>query len=174
MPSTPELAAITGDEGFRRIEVRQTVSATPARVWQAITCSDEVEQWWDRIEVDAREGGRVVCVSDVESYREGGIPPLDGTVKAFLPPHIFEFTWNEATEPAQGFVRLDLVEITDTTSVTLVYLAAKEDVQVVAAGWHYLLERLAEYLKTGAAVQANKERERQLYSLYEAALGQST
>ena len=171
MQNTTKLATITGDGAFRRIELRQDVNADPTKVWQAVTQSSKVEQWWARIAIDAQEGGRVVCTSDVENYREGGIPPLDGIVKTYLPPHVFEFTWNDATEPAKGLVRFDLVESTGATCVTLVYLVAKEDVQVVAAGWHYLVERLAEYLNTDEAVNENQERERQLNSLYEAVLG---
>ncbi len=53
------------------------IAATPRAVWKALTTSEGLMSWWvDEARVDAREGGRVVLVSegdDGEPVEERGI-----------------------------------------------------------------------------------------------------
>jgi uncharacterized protein YndB with AHSA1/START domain len=163
-------ASVSGHGRYRRVEVRRVINAPIEKVWSAITNADEVRHWWAPGVIEPREGGRVKL--DDGDGNCGDAPPLDGIVKVFLPPHVFEFTWNEATEPAQGLVRFDLAALDgDRTQITLTNLVLAKDILVVAVGWHLLVERVGQYIASNETLAANPARERELYSLYEAALG---
>ncbi len=167
-----ELASITGQGRYRRVEVRRVVNAPIEKVWNAITRADEVAQWWAAGEIDAREGGRVK-LGDDDSCDDTG-PGLDGVVKVCLAPYVFEYSWNEAYEPAQGLVRFDLVEIDDnTTQVTLVQTLPAKDIVAAAAGWHEIVERLGRYVDSGQTVPIPDDdgRFRELRSVYEKLVG---
>ncbi len=163
-----ELASITGEGRYRRVEVRRVVNAPIEKVWNAITRADEVARWWAAGEIDAREGGRVKLADD-DSCDDTG-PGLDGIVKVCLAPHVFEYSWNETYEPAQGLVRFDLIEIDDnTTQVTLVQTIPAADIVPAAAGWHEIVERLGRYVDSGQTVPIpdNDGRFRELQAVYE-------
>ena len=167
-----ELASITGQGRYRRVEVRRVVNAPIEKVWNAITRADGVAQWWASGEIDAREGGRVK-LGDTDACDDAG-PGLDGIVKVCLAPHVFEYSWNEAYEPAQGLVRFDLVEIDDnTTQVTLVQTILAADIVPAAAGWHEIVERLGRYIDSGQTVPIpdNDGRFRELQAVYEKVVG---
>lgn len=165
-----ELASVSGHGQYRRVEVRRVVHAPIEKVWNAITRADEVRHWWAEGEIDAREGGRIKLGEDGEDCGPG----LDGVIKVFQPPYIFEFTWNEAYVPAEGLVRFDLVEVDDTTTqVTLVELVPATDIVPAAAGWHEIVERLGRYVSSGEPVPVPPDdaRFRELRSLYETKVG---
>ena len=166
MDSNDDKATVAGGVKNLRVEVKRVVNAPIARVWSAITRADEVRQWWAAGEVEAREGGRIKL--------EGGDDcgpdalPLDGRVKVFLPPHVFEFTWNEASDPAMGLVRFDLVELDEhTTLVTLVNTVPAGDLIAAAIGWHVLMDRLRDQAVRGEVGPAPDEaRMQELHALY--------
>ena len=93
--------------------------------------------------------------TNAEEVPDSGLLHLDGRVKVFLPPHVFEFTWNEAYDPAQGLVRFDLVELDgDRTQLTLINTVPSRHGTDASAGWRELMDRLRRFAETGAPVQA--------------------
>ena len=164
---TSDVASVSGGGDYRRIEVRRVVNAPIERVWNAITSADEIRHWWAAGSVDPREGGRVK-LGDGEATGSD-LFDLDGRVKVCLPPHVFEFTWNEAYDPAEGLVRFDLVETAGgRTQITLVNMVPTKHVVGACAGWHQIIERLDAYLQIGtlAPTPEDDARFRELKSMY--------
>lgn len=160
----------SGHGKYRRVEVRRIVDAPIERVWEAITSAEELRQWWTAGLVEPREGGRIKLEMDTDEC--GGLP-LDGRVLACLPPHVFEFTWHEAYDPAMGVVRFDLIEVEGgRTQVTLTNLIPADDVVPASAGWHEILERLGTYIRTSAPVPVSEgdRRFKELHAIYESEL----
>lgn len=160
-------AKATGKGRYRRVEVRRIVNAPIERVWSAITNIEELRQWWEDGVLEPREGGRIRLSMDTDEC--GGLP-LDGEIKVFLPPYVFEFTWHEQYDPAQGVVRFDLIELDgDRTQVTLTNLVPSDDVVPASAGWHEIIESLGAYFDSGEAVPVpeGESRFRQLEATYE-------
>jgi uncharacterized protein YndB with AHSA1/START domain len=154
-----ELATVAGYGKQRRVEVRCEMDAPIEKVWNAITEVDEVKEWWTGGEINPREGGRV---------RLGDGSELNGKIKVFQPPRIFEFTWNETLDDP-GLVRFDLIELDeDRTLVTLVNLVPATDILPAAVGWHHLVERL-QRLVGGDIFPVSDDRGQELYSLYKTA-----
>jgi uncharacterized protein YndB with AHSA1/START domain len=161
-----DLAAVSGGGRYRRVEVNRVVRAPIQRVWRAITDPDEVRRWWATGDIEAREGGRVHLEGDGDCGPDA--IPLDGRIKVCLAPHVFEFTWNEAYDPAEGLVRFDLVEVDDaTTLVTVVNLVPVRDVVEAAVGWHVLMDRLRECASGAAAAVPDAGRLQALRAWYE-------
>ena len=171
MDEPNELGTIAGHGSVRRVEVRRVVNAPIEKVWSALTDPAELRQWWECDVLDAREGGRIKLGVGVDGDDcEGTGPDQDGTIKVFMPPHIFEFTWNDDYDDP-GLVRFDLVEFANnTTQVTLVQTLSSTDLLAAAAGWHEIVERLGVCLDSGelVPVPANAARYRELYAVYEA------
>lgn len=139
---------VTGKGKYRRIEVKRTVNAPIQRVWSAITNAEELGQWWDPGVIEPREGGRIKL--DMDTDECGGLP-LDGEVKVFLPPYVFEFTWHEEYDPAKGVVRFDLIELDgDRTLVTLTNLVPFDDTEPASAGWQEIMGSLVKHFQKAA------------------------
>ena len=159
-------AVASGHGKYRRVEVRRVVDAPIDRVWAAISSAEEMERWWSSGVLEGREGGRIHLHMDTEEC--GGLP-LDGQIKVFLPPHVLEFTWHEAYDPAMGVVRFDLIEVEGgKTQVTLTNFVPADDVVPASAGWHEIVERLGTYVRNGEPVPVPEgdRRFKELESLY--------
>jgi len=166
--SADQLGTIVGIGNYRRVEVTREVNAPVRQVWNAITNPAEAKLWAGPCEIDSREGGRIRFDStDCEGTGKG----LDGTIKVFMPPHVFEYTWNDRFEEG-GLVRYDLVEVNENkTRITLVNTLNSTDYASAAAGWHEMLEKLEHSITTGEAAADIEERGRELYTLYKTAIG---
>jgi uncharacterized protein YndB with AHSA1/START domain len=168
------LARITGRGRVRRIELVRDLSAPIERVWCALTELDALREWWPDWRlggvVEPREGGRI---------RLGNGDWIDGEIRIWRPPHLFEFSWNDVVpmdhvknlEPVtRSLVRFDLVENGhQRTMLHLVQFAGADVAVGGAAGWHeFAGERLPVFLASGA-VPADPERFAVLHGRYAAA-----
>jgi len=152
-----DLARVTGGGNIRRIEVSRDLHAPIDRVWKALTESDQISQWWHTGIIDRQEGGRIAL--DMGENCEPGAPSLDGVIKVFRPPHIFEFTWNESDKDTV-IVRFELLELTsETTRVTIISHADKASLLVVAVGWHEIIDRLSTFISTGTFAPAPNDQQ---------------
>ena len=117
-----KLTTILGLGPVRRLQLQTAITASIEKVWSALTDADAVQHWWTTATIEAHEGGRVMLDDGSE---------LNGTVKVFSPPYIFEFTWNDVPQEAghaewlehktKSSIRFDLVEEgPEVTWVTLV------------------------------------------------------
>lgn len=164
MSTSSDHALVSGGGPNRRIELKRVIRAPIRKVWDAITDPEQVKQWWGAGTVEAREGGRVCLQGDGECDPDA--PSLDGRVKVCLPPHVFEFTWNEAYDPAEGLVRFDLIELDEaTTLVTLVNVVPDSDRTAAAIGWHVLMDRLRDVVH-GEVPVPEAERTEELSKVY--------
>lgn len=164
-------ASIEGNGAVRRIALSNNLNAPLERVWHAITTVDQIQHWWP----DWRPGG-VIEPHEGGTVRLGDGSWIDGIVKVWRPPHIFEFTWHETIEGdpewleaiTNSLLRIDLVELTDsTTLLNLIQFAAESSVVGGTAGWHHFAgERLTSFLKDGE-VSDDLGRFGQLQELYE-------
>lgn len=152
-----DLARVTGGGEVRRIEISRDLRAPIERVWKALTESDQISQWWQTGVIDPREGGRFAL--DMGENCEPGAPSLDGIIKVFRPPHIFEFTWNES-DIETVIVRFELLALTpERTRVTIISHADRNSLLVVSVGWHEIIDRLRTFISTGAFAPAPDEQQ---------------
>jgi uncharacterized protein YndB with AHSA1/START domain len=136
---------VAGQGSFRRVEVKRTLNAPIQRVWQAITTADEVAQWWAPGVIEPREGGKYQLAMDTEECE--GLP-LEGTIKVFQAPHVLEYTWNDDYVPAEGLVRIELLEIDeDQTLLILIQSVPEKDAGETSKGWQEITDSLANFLE---------------------------
>ena len=164
-------ATIQGDGDVRRVLLQNELNAPISRVWDAVTTVDQIQHWWS----DWRAGG-------VIEPHEGGIVKLadgswiNGKVKVWQPPYIFEFTWHETIsaetdwfeQHTRSLLRIDLVAIAaNKTLLNLIQFAPVNCVVGGTAGWHeFAGERLDSYIENGK-VEDDPNRFAQLKTLYE-------
>ncbi len=163
-------AAIQGDGAIRRIALSNTFNASLETVWQAITNVDQIQHWWP----DWRSGG-VIDKAEGGVIRLGDGSWIDGIVKIWRPPHIFEFTWREHVDGnpewfetyTSSMLRIDLVELAESqTLLNLIQFAPESSVIGGTAGWHHFAgERLKSLLEDGE-VNDTSGRFEQLVKLY--------
>ena len=162
-----KLTEVHGAGATRRLQTRTTVNAPIEIVWDALTKIEHVKGWW----ADGKIGSAVG-----ESVQLGGEEDLNGSIVAFMKPHVFEFTWHddlslaehpEWIEPAtKSLVHFDLIELgAETTMLTLISFAPVSTMIGAAAGWHHILEMFKSYVETGDASSAD-DRFEQLKALY--------
>ncbi len=106
--------------------IRQQINiAAPTRaVWRALTTSEGLTSWWvDEARVDAREGGRIVLVSegdDGEPVQEVGI------FHELRPTRKIEIAWDKSSPAITKGTRLEfqIARDGDETRVSLVHSGA--------------------------------------------------
>lgn len=151
-----KFAEIEGDGAVRRVVVRNRLKASIDVVWEAITNPDQLQHWWPDWKkggsIEKREGGRILL---------GDGSWIDGTIKVWSPPHVFEFTWNDHQDEGSDWfegktkstLRIDLVQVGDETALTLVQFMPSGSEIGGAAGWHQFAgERLSQLLEGGQVV----------------------
>ena len=165
-----KLTTINGHGDVRRLQTQVSIATDIYEVWSAITDDAKIAQWWTTAKIDRFEGGRIVLDDGAE---------LNGTVRTFAAPYIFEFTWRDNPADAvssqmlefttKSLVRFDLVPLEEKrTLLTVVQFAPVSFAHGAAAGWHHLAgERLVSYLEQGCAVD-EAGRFETLKSLYSA------
>ena len=137
------------------------------KVFAALTVPERLAAWLGAVEIEPRQGGRFVLVFTDPPYR------MEGEVRAYEPPALFEFTWPDTSAAAPSLVRFSLsaeggATRPHTHPATFV---AKSDLAGVAAGWHEHLERLDLAADGVTNTRWNKEREASLASEYRAMVG---
>ncbi|MEM7097811.1 MAG: SRPBCC domain-containing protein [Pseudomonadota bacterium] len=161
---------ITDIQGFDRIFRLQSqivVERSIYSVWDALTRSDQVGQWWAEGQIGNAEG---------EVFQLGESAELSGVIVSRIKPYLFEFTWHENPEQAahpewiepstKGRVRFDLVQLgRERTLVTMIQLAPAAGAIGAAAGWHQLLEALQAFLEDHPS-NPDVDRFEQLKKLY--------
>ena len=165
-----KLTTISGHGDVRRLQTQVSIAADIHEVWSAITDDEKIAQWWTAGKIDSFEGGRIVLDDGAE---------LNGTIRTYAPPYIFEFTWRDNPADAEhsqmlefttkSLVRFDLVPLKEKqTHLTVIQYAPATFAHGAAAGWHHLAgERLVSYVEHGRAVDDSGRFEtlKALYSL---------
>ena len=145
---------ITSDQDAVVCEVE--IAAPPARVWEALTTSDQLERWWHCAddshlkswEIDARAGGEWQCASVKPS---GNL--LKGKILEFVPPRHLVMTWEanyHAIPWKRTLVAWELIPIAGGTRVTVTHSGLKDlpaDRKDYAGGWPGVLAQLKNYVE---------------------------
>ncbi|HJN51408.1 MAG: SRPBCC domain-containing protein [Pseudomonadales bacterium] len=156
-----DVGTIKGIGKHRRVEVTRLFPFAIQDVWEAITEPENVAQWFGELTIDQTEGGRIKLGF--------GKTEVTGSIKTFMPPHVFPYTWEQGGE-STSLVQVDLIETAaDETLLTIVQSALDADVATdVGAGWHSMMDRLAQFLHTRAFAPQDGKRWEYLSAAYQA------
>lgn len=105
-------------------------------VWSAISEPSQLAGWFPTIvSGEMRAGGRLTF-----TFEDHPLPPMEGEVTEFDPPHALAFSWGEdhlrfELSPADGGTETDLK--------FTVELGTEDKAARDGAGWHVCLDRLA-------------------------------
>jgi uncharacterized protein YndB with AHSA1/START domain len=156
----------SGDKVTFRYE--RTLAHPVERVWQAITDPAQAQMWWgNRVEIDLRPGG------DYITYHATGDRVVDRIVR-LDPPTLLEHTFWFHVNPS-ALVTWRLRPDGGGCLLTLTHTLAMADVEAVAAstggamapggilarngaGWHHLLDAVADALGGHSAPWPESER----------------
>ena len=144
------LVQLTGTDDCL-LQVQIDIHAPIERVWQSISDARHVGEWWAAGHIGRQPGEPVTLGENKE---------INGSIVTFLPPFVFAFTWHDDPEhavrsewlhhPTSSLVHYNLVVLSDTqTRLTLQQYTPQEVAAGAAAGWHHLMERLAQYVENG-------------------------
>ena len=138
------------------------ISASPERVWAAITIPERIADWFATadVQIEMRLGG---------AYRlrfgnEG--PYAEGEITAFDPPRLLEHTWPNPPDPP-GRVRYEIEPDGDGCVLRLSNFGVAAAWIGSLAGWHIFLDAVEPSLE-GVTVSWTMEAERELMAVYEA------
>ena len=132
----------------RTLEKELFIKASPQRVFQALTRSEELERWFlVKAEVDLRPGGaiRFAWAPDVFEV---------GTILVCEPPSRLSYTW-ETFGPGPTTITFELTAENDGTRLRLTHTGIGEGEDwdryytSVKSGWSAHLGDLAAWLETG-------------------------
>lgn len=127
------------------------IAAAPRRVWAALTTADGLKSWWvDEARVDAREGGRVVLISEGE---EGQPVEERGMFHTFRPTRRVEIAWDgNSPAPTKGTrVEFNVARDGEETRVSVIHsggaLDDEEAREALEKGWKSALRALRSSLE---------------------------
>jgi uncharacterized protein YndB with AHSA1/START domain len=133
------------------------------KVFAALTVPERLAAWLGAVEMEPRQGGSFVLVFTDPPFR------MEGEVRVFEPPTLFEFTWPEKPGAIPSMVRFALEAEGLATRLILTHtFIAQSDLPSVAAGWHEHLERLDVAAEGATITRWNRARESALASEYRA------
>jgi uncharacterized protein YndB with AHSA1/START domain len=118
------------------VEKSTIISATPARVFKALTDAKQLSRWLaDRVESDPRQGGQIVIDYDTHEKR--------GEYRRLIPGVEVGIRWiqfeEQVPEDITGF-KID--RVSRGTRVRVVDFATPEDADAMQALWAQRLKRL--------------------------------
>jgi uncharacterized protein YndB with AHSA1/START domain len=145
-------------DGRWELHYTRRLAHPPHRVWRALTERDELAAWFPTDIAGERGAGARLRFS----FRGGEGPPIDGTMVAYDPPSLLEFTWG-----ADETLRFELQADGDGTLLTFVNTfdelgkAARD-----GAGWHVCLDSLAYHLEGQDPPWESREHWEQVHAGY--------
>lgn len=144
------LGRLVLDGGRGSLHFERHLAHPPARVWQALTESDQLRHWMPCDIVGPREEGAEVVVpfwDDVAEKHSIEDPVLTGRIVTWDPPHRFAWQWDDE------LLTYDLEATATGTRLTLVVrLGTKSPgADLVLAGYHVCLDQLVSLVDTGSA-----------------------
>lgn len=134
---------VTADGRFA-LRFERRFAHPQAKVWRAITQTDQLRTWfveildYDRSKLDFTEGAKLTFIPKAEHQLASGY----GEVTRINPPHLLEYTWDAET------LRWEL-EAVGVGACRLVFTNIFDDrasAVAVAPGWHAGLDSLNAHL----------------------------
>ncbi len=157
---------IIRDRDHYLIRFERVLAKPIDKVFAALTTPERLGAWLGAAEIDPRAGGRFVLVFADPPYR------MEGEVRAFQPPTLFEFTWPSDPGAPPSIVRFALTSEGGATRLVLTQtLIAPADAPNAAAGWHEHLDRLDLAADGATTTRWDRAREAELAASYRAMVG---
>ncbi len=149
-------------DGVAVLRFERSLAASPEQVWAAVTEADATDAWAFRMTLERRPGGTVEFDVDGETS--------SGDVLAYDEPRVLEYAWGGPG--GRWHVCLMIDEEGDGGSLlTFDHLAPDPRDPDFAAGWHWHLDRLEQWLAGERPAQvfsdAHFDELQRLYSLAE-------
>jgi len=159
--------------GPRKLTLHRTLNAAVADVFAAFLSPDALKHWWApagyevrHAEVDARVGGRYSL--EMRALSDSHIVSIHGVYREIDPPtrlvftHTFEQYSSDDPFAAVGLtghytlVTVELNAHREVAELVLVQeeIPTTEAEGVLSAGWHTILDKLAEYVDTASRADA--------------------
>ena len=157
----------------RRVEVggspalrfERRLAGPPEKIWAALVEPKGLARW---MQADARVephlGGRFRLGLDY------GRVAMEGTITAWAPPSLLEYSWTETEANGDSLVRFELYPEPDGCRLVLTHiLKAGGDLVGFAEGWHWHLDALDRALE-GETIEIDRPRLEALRRIYAATL----
>jgi uncharacterized protein YndB with AHSA1/START domain len=152
---------VTVKDDRMQVVFRRRYKKPVAKVWAALTTPERLEDWFGAAKIDLRVGGTLHITSANGKLSEFSITRVD-------PPHVLGWSWT--IDDLSTSVLFELAPDGDGCRLTLTHsgLSARNGRGAgVRAGWHAILEGLADSLDGRATRWAVKEqREAAVAPLY--------
>ena len=130
-------------------------------VWAALTVPERLADWMGPARVEPKLGGAYVLFADRAA-------PMDGTILAWEPPSVLEFSWAMGSE-RRSVARYELARDGDGTRMVFTQTGVGyEAVGLMLPGWHHFYELLGRALE-GAPEAFSRARWQDLQGQYVAA-----
>ena len=131
-----------------RISVTLTISATPERVWHALTAGRSA--WWPEMVFEAAPGAKLL-----ETWVEGDTTfQANGTVLTVEAPHLLAFEWSEPGWSGSLSVDIRVTAVDSQTTAVTVEERGFASITAPASlaaehreGWSYHLNQLREAIR---------------------------
>ncbi len=159
---TQPMVAIGDEMEFGNIERWVEIDAAPATVFEVITSSEHLRQWWpDDAAIEPVPGAVGHLVFGDRTSGDAHVPQI--TIVDVDPPRLFSFRWvypddETACEGNSLHVVFELTEVANGTRLRMIETGFREKGWEVAmledeyrkhvAGWDRFLPRLAKYAPT--------------------------
>lgn len=130
----------TRDDGRGVLRYERYLAHSPQRVWAALTEPEQLVGWLAEATLDGIEGG-AIRLRWLNTDPNGNHAIMQGRITRLEEPRLLE--WDS---DIHGVLRWELRPAGSGTRLTLTITieAAREQVELPAAGWHTHLEHLAE------------------------------
>jgi len=161
-PADEEFGILERGDGEVTLHFIRRLPHPPHKVWRALTEAEHVAAWFPT----TVEGDTVPGAPLRFAFREMQLPAFDGTMLAFKPPELLEFSW--------GDERLRFELVPDEAGTVLRLSASFAEVGRAArdaAGWHTCLDLLGYDLLGVPVPRQQDERWRVVHREYVARFG---
>jgi uncharacterized protein YndB with AHSA1/START domain len=140
VPRPGDQGTVVLDDGVPVLRFERVVAASPEKLWEALTTSASTAAWAFPVEFEPRSGGTL-------TFDAGEMGPVTGDVMVWEEQSVLEYAWG-GSEGA-WHVRFVIEEAGDSgdSVLTFDHLAPDPHHPDFAAGWHWHLDRLEQFLR---------------------------
>jgi uncharacterized protein YndB with AHSA1/START domain len=129
------------DDGGLLVRFERLIDRPAAKIWAALTDPVILANWFGEVEIEPRLGGKYV-----NHFREKKVV-MTGTITAFEPERVLEFTWLENYGMPQSLLRWELSPAGGGCKLVLLHRfppgCARKDVVEFLGGWESALDIIA-------------------------------
>ncbi len=147
--SNASCGTVVEHDGTRSLQFIRMLPASIEDVWSAITDHDRMGRWAFAGHLEPRVGGAVRFAAEPGD-------PAEGQVLTWEEPHVLEYEWGAGEDSWR--VRFTLTPQDGETRLHFQHLHPDPSNPEFAAGWHWHLDRLQQYLNGSEPADVNEGR----------------